>query len=452
MPSSKNCHPKTFSNMHHYRLHTCHSVWIFVLALTVFSGFLMFAPDRIRNKLCGDCETWYIPLAENILSGKGLVTRDGRRALDRPPGHVLILATTMGLGDLAGVSRNTAIYAFNVIALSVSTVLLFFITFKFWGIRSAWVISILWMSNPFVLWFLNQPYTEVPFFCTLYASVLCLVYSLSSRANKLSLVFLVGTLLGLSTLIRPIAFGLIFVFGVIIWLQTDNSQLKPKLMLIGFLLIGLLITVTPWATYVKYHTGKFTLQPNNAHAVGSLVEGLTFGTRKKGYRIGIPLRPDVKAFMEEMETIFFHYQTLPNGPKLYGPGGNYDIQKPRNVVRIALTKGLDKPIVFMRLTLLKLTRAWYGTDSNRGERIASYLQVVYFLAIIPAIVLILYRRENYLLARIAIGISLYFWLLASIFTPLVRYMIPALGLLLTLIPALWSNQSPKQLVKELGRP
>jgi len=427
--------------MHHYRLHTYHSVWVFVLALTVFSGFLAFAPDLVRNKPCGDCETWYIPVAENILSGKGLVTRNGKHALDRPPGHVLILATTMNLGDLAGVSRNTAILAFNVIALSVSTVLLFVITFKFWDIRSAWVISILWMSSPFVLWFLNQPYTEVPFFCTLYASVLCLIYSLSGRAKKLPLVFLAGILLGLSTLIRPIGIGLIVVFGIIIWLQADNSQLKPKLMLIGFFLIGLFITVTPWATYIKYHTGKFTLQPNHVHAARSLIEGLTFGTQKKGYRIGIPLRPDVKAFIEEMEPIFFHYQTLPDGPKLYGPGGSYDIQKPGNIVRIVLTKGLDKPIVFMRFALLKLTRAWYGTDSNRYERIASYLQFVYFLAIIPAIVLILYRRENRLLARIAIGISLYFWLLASIFTPLVRYMIPALGLLFTLIPALWATKS-----------
>jgi hypothetical protein len=256
-----------------------------------------------------------------------------------------------------------------------------------------------------------------------------------------TLVFLAGILLGLSTLIRPIGIGLFVVFGIIIWLQADNSQLKPKLMLIGFFLIGLFITVTPWATYIKYHTGKFTLQPNHVHAARSLIEGLTFGTQKKGYRIGIPLRPDVKAFIEEMEPIFFHYQTLPDGPKLYGPGGSYDIQKPGNIVRIVLTKGLDKPIVFMRFALLKLTRAWYGTDSNRYERIASYLQFVYFLAIIPAIVLILYRRENRLLARIAIGISLYFWLLASIFTPLVRYMIPALGLLFTLIPALWATKS-----------
>ena len=126
-------------------------------------------PDSVRQKSCSDCEGWYLPVAENLVAGNGLeVGVEKRPALDRPPGHVVLLAGLFWVLPNTLVDRETAIYAYNILLLALSCLILFSISKVYWGGRLALFTAAAWMSSPFVLWFLGQPYSEVPFFSALF--------------------------------------------------------------------------------------------------------------------------------------------------------------------------------------------------------------------------------------------------------------------------------------------
>ena len=128
---------------------------VMIASAIVVVMFLSLAPDNLLNKRCGDCETYYVPIAKNLLAGQGLVTSNGRPALERPPGHALILATVIGIGRVFKLEQQKAVYIFNTLAISLSTVLLFSIARRYWGLMSSLIVAGLWGLNPFLLWFSN---------------------------------------------------------------------------------------------------------------------------------------------------------------------------------------------------------------------------------------------------------------------------------------------------------
>jgi hypothetical protein len=67
------------------------------------------------------------------------------------------------------------------------------------------------MSYPFLLWLTIQPYSEIPFLVVFYASVCLLWLALLRRTRRWLVYFLLGCLLGIAMLIRPIALLLGFV-------------------------------------------------------------------------------------------------------------------------------------------------------------------------------------------------------------------------------------------------
>ncbi len=412
---------------------------IFSLALLYFGSLIIVAPDWLRDKPCSDCDGWYFPVAENLISGKGLVVGNNQRpALDRPPGHVFILAAALGIGNTLGLTKEVTVYCLNTILLSCAAVLLFLISKQFWGIGRGAITSLFWVTSPFVVWFINQPFSEVTFFIFFYSAVLGLFWSIQSSCNRLLWVFCVGICLGVASLIRPMGIGLVILFMGIYGVFLENVQnkfenwLSPLVVAIGFTLI-----FGPWQMYLWEKKGEILFISDGQHAHASVVEGFVFGVHKEDYRISIDLSPDVQMFMESMDKIIFSYQEVLNGDVKYGPGGDYDVRKLSSIPRIAANILKTRPVVAIKFVWLKIKRSWYGTDSHRYEKYAALLQIVYLLIIVPALIKVLRDKENRFIAIIAIAITGYFWLFCVMFTPLVRYMIPAIGVLFTLIPGLW---------------
>jgi len=412
---------------------------IFCLSILYFGSLLIVAPDWLKDKPCGDCEGWYFPVAENLISGNGLVVGNNRRpALDRPPGHVFILAVALWTGNALGLTKEVTVYCLNTILLSGAGVLLFLISKQFWGIGRGAIAPLFWVTSPFVVWFSNQPYSEVTFFIFLYSAVLGLLWSIQSSSHRFLWVFCVGICLGVASLIRPMGIGLVILFIGIYYILFKNVQnkfenwLSPLVVVIGFTLI-----IAPWQMYLWGKKGEILSISDGQHAYASVVEGFVFGVHKEDYRIGIDLSPDVRTFMENMDKIIFSYQEVLDGDVKYGPGGVYDVRILSNIPRIAANVLKEKPVVAIKFVWLKIKRSWYGTDSNRYEKYAVLLQIVYLLIIIPALITVLRDKEKRSIAIIAIAVTGYFWLFCVMFTPLVRYMIPAIGILFTLIPGLW---------------
>src|SRR5262249_26132349 len=94
------------------------------------------------------------------------------------------------------------------------------------------------------------------------------------------------------------------------------------------------------------------------------------------------------------------------------------------------------PAAVMKIFALKLARSWYGTDSRRKEGLILLIQIGY-LALISwggwrAWKLGGIHRT---FAAGAILIALYFWSMTFLVLSILRYMVPAMGVLFVLMAA-----------------
>jgi len=113
------------------------------------------------------------------------------------------------------------------------------------------------------------------------------------------------------------------------------------------------------------------------------------------------------------------------------------IESPMNLLSVMIDKLQNEPSSVLKLYLLKASRAWYATDSSRFEITVMMIQSVYLVLIIWG-TLSAWRsggnaRE---LAIIVIAVIVYFWMIATAVLSILRYMIPAIGLSMILVPGL----------------
>jgi hypothetical protein len=112
-----------------------------------------------------------------------------------------------------------------------------------------------------------------------------------------------------------------------------------------------------------------------------------------------------------------------------------------NLIAIEATK---EKLGAFQLVGMKILRAWFGTDSHAYEVSAATLSVLYGLLILGGFIGALRQRLVPIpVAALLIGLTFYFWSLSVLFEPLVRYMVPHLGLLFVVIPGLWRPNSNK---------
>ena len=202
---------------------------------------------------------------------------------------------------------------------------------------------------------------------------------------------------------------------------------------------GVWVALAPWQVYLFNKTGSFVFLSDGAHSHRSVVEGLIFGIRSEEYKVDIPLSPDIRQFMEEMHSTVFSYEQVPGGADLYGPGAPLDVRETTNVLKIAATRLSENVALALRFFWLKVSRSWYGTDSHRNERLVGYLQIFYLTVCGLGLIQTIRRPQTRMLALLVSLMVLYFWAFSVVFTPLVRYMIPALGFLFLLAPGAFAS-------------
>jgi 4-amino-4-deoxy-L-arabinose transferase-like glycosyltransferase len=408
-------------------------LWVFVSAALFFTICLALMPDSVREKQCSDCEGWYIPVAENLASGNGLVVgTNNRPALERPPGQVLLLSglfkVTRGL-----IEKEIAIYAYNVALLSVAAVLLFTIGRFYWGTTGGLITTGLWVTCPFVLWFLNQPFSEVPFFVAVYAGVWFVIRAVNARGIA-GWWLLVGVALGCATLIRPIGFALLLPLLIFAWLSARQHSKKLRAMGMFCAVVGYIAVLSPWHIYLWDQTRAPQFLSAGSHAHRSIVEGMIFGIRSEEYKKGLELHFKVREFMEEIYQIVFLQETDPELFERYGPNGTDDIRSTNRLLRIAGDHLFGDPELVARFVWLKISRSWYGTDSHNYENVTLPLQSCYLILLMLGS-LGAWKRTRFIGLVILVWlVSIYFWVFSVMFTPLLRYMIPAVGLQFLLAP------------------
>jgi 4-amino-4-deoxy-L-arabinose transferase-like glycosyltransferase len=307
---------------------------------------------------------------------------------------------------------------FILLGFGFTSVLLYQLARVIWGARPALATAAIWMTYPFALWLTRQPNSEVPFMIILYGALLLCLRTLVCQPRHWLSYGVVGLLLGGAMLIRPIAIGLGFVLGGLLWVGARRMDRRARLRAVTLVLLGNLVAILPWEAWMYARTGQ--LVPLSTGGTPSMRDGLTFAVNKKGFRQGIAVAPDVKELMQEIQQ---QYDTLTS----FGA-----------VVAALQEQWQKRPIAVVKLYALKLARSWYGTDSQRWEKPILWIQLLYVSVLLWSSV-VAWKQSGWA-RQLTIGVWLivfYFWGMNLISLPLLRYTVPMAGLAFVLVPALW---------------
>jgi 4-amino-4-deoxy-L-arabinose transferase-like glycosyltransferase len=386
---------------------------ILATSMLVTVAFSKVLPKTFRLNEGSDYFFSYEPAARNLLAGRGFSRGDENPVTAYPPGYPLILAGIFSASKWLGVSEDASLWAFAVICMALVSMFVFLLTRMLWGTLPALITSLIWMTYPFALWLTKQPNSELPFMVVLYGG-LCLFWSTLSRRLPARVYFLCGLIFGVAMLIRPIAIGIGLVLGLIVWFTRQELVRRVRLLMIVMLLLGNVVAVAPWEAWVFAKTGNVILLSTNG--VKSMRDGLTFAVESKGYRQDGNISADVVQVMDDIRARENGITTLSD-------------------FRSILSQEFrSQPIAVIKLLLLKTARSWYGTDSQRLEGPILLIQLMY-LALVAWGAWSAWKRGG-LQRKFVIGallVTLYFWGMTFLALSILRYMVPAVGLLFVLI-------------------
>jgi len=384
--------------------------FLYILLFSVLTQivFLAVIPGGHRENESSDYTTFYARVAQNLLDGKGLVTSDGKIASDYPPGFPVYLAAHFYLADRLALARDSLITATNILLMSLSCLLVGWIAESLFTRNIAAVSAVLWATYLFNLWLVKQPNSEVPFIFLFYLAICFFLRGVSSP--KIVWFALVGLLLGLAALIRPIILFLPFVLAVLLLLYRE-IRLRHRLSCAALIIAAFLVVILPWEAKLGLQTGR--LVPLSTNGPASILDGLTFATKtgKGGDHAWVPA----------------HVQTLAQRVR----ENQHSLHTTGEVIGFMFSQMLNDPGSVIEMGILKTARSWYGTNAMWHERPVAIIQLVYLLLIAPGIYLAWQRfPTKRFLCLSLLATVLYFWGMTVIVLSILRYMVPAIGFLL----------------------
>ena len=221
-------------------------------------------------------------------------------------------------------------------------------------------------------------------------------------------------------LIRPAAIGLPVLLAIILWFSLPDKAIRTRLVSIGLLLIGVSLIILPSEVWVYSQSNEVILLSKGGEA--SIRDGLTFAANKKGYREDILIPGNVQLLTDD----------------LLGYAQSGQMGKLQNILTVLVQEFRLRPMDVISLYAFKALRSWYATDSGRFEMPSIFLQGLYFVAIIVSSGKSWQRggraRHMAVAAWLILG---YFWFITIAVLSILRYMLPAIGLLFLLLPAIF---------------
>ena len=384
---------------------------VFALSLIVTLGFWHFAPFGAMRNESSDYAHFYEPVARQILAGHGVVRPDGSPAARYPPGFPALLAGAFAVAAFLRVPETVALGGLNAVGLAISSVLLYAIAKRVWHPRAALLAAAAWMTYPLSLWFTKQPNSEIPFLVFVYGAYLFLANALWREQGRQGFAFAGGVLAGGAMLIRPIGVGLGLLMAAAILFTLRGRERPGRWRAAGLVLLGNLIVVMPWEIWLSAQTGK--LVPLSTGGVMSVRDGLTFAQQTQD------LPADVAALARDIRTRYKDLRTLPA------------------IGNLLMEEIQARPAAVMKLLAIKAVRSWYGTESRRREPVILAIQACYLVLIVCCAAAAVRRGGRPRQLAFLVGATgLYFWGMAFLTLSIVRYLVPAVGLLFLVLPVL----------------
>jgi 4-amino-4-deoxy-L-arabinose transferase-like glycosyltransferase len=388
-----------------------------VLPVVCTGAFWLVLPAAYRASESSDFPSFYEPVAVRLLAGQGITTESGAVAMRYPPGYPIVLAAAIGAGRALGLSEEHALDVLALACVAISSLLLHLIARDIWSGWAALVPSAAWSTYPLALWLTKQPNSELVFTPLLFACAFALWKITRDVRPRAGMVLAVGACAGAAMLVRPIALFLPLVCGALVLVLAKEWSVRARAVTAASVLAVALLVVLPWELRASGAAGHFVMLSDGG--VPTMRDGLTFAVNaKKDYRAGIRV-PD--AVRTVMISFYAQYDQLDS----YGA-----------IARAMLAESGRHPAGMAGLVVLKLVRAWYGTDSQRLEGYIAVIQLVYLALLAWAwYVARCAGGERKRLAFIVASILILFWCMSVLALPLVRHMVPAIGMAFVLLPA-----------------
>ncbi|MEL7061706.1 MAG: glycosyltransferase family 39 protein [Acidobacteriota bacterium] len=365
--------------------------------------FLVALPTQLAVNESTDFTTFYRPVAENAWSGAGWTDRDGQPAVRYPPGFPLLLVPVMAVGGGPG-----ALAVFVGLCVGVAGGALFFWARHATDAVTAGLVALAFASYPVWLWATKQPNSELPFLSLFFLALVAWWRANASRRWP-AWALAAGALVGAAALVRPIAVGLALPLAVValLWRQAPRWR---RIAAVGLLLAAQLLTVAPWVVWMHEQTGRW--MPLSSGGKLSVLDGLTFAV-DPGVEPPPWLSDDVETLMREI------------GASRAALGSTHDV-----LTHVARRAASD-PAPVAQLLAIKAVRAWYGTESMRLDPWIAAVQAIY-LALASFGMVLLWRAggERRRLALAILFVVGYFWGMTILVLSILRYMLPAMALLM----------------------
>ena len=374
-----------------------------LLTMLVLAAFWTLLPNRWQENQNFDFTCCYEPVARNFLAGRGFLQDNGRFGSGYPPGFSLLLAGVFSAGEWIGEAEAMRLYiGIFVLATVLALYALGRAVGGFWLGRVAGVIV---LGYPFFLWLAKQPNSEtpfIPFLVLMFYSYVRLVHADALSNSMWRWAAACGFFAALASLVRPIAIfsGLSLALCALFMLRERVSWMK-RCALVAVVAGVNLVTVLPWELKVRTEIGRWVLLSTNG-GVGFL-EGVTFGLGSKDLK-PVAVSADVLELMRRGEL---------NKDRVQSVGGLFGF---------LAGEAKDHPAGFAKFMWIKITRVWYATHEGYQEMRTMLVQGLFTLMALFGIWSL--RKRDPATATGLVVFTLYFWAMASLVLPLLRYMVP----------------------------
>jgi 4-amino-4-deoxy-L-arabinose transferase-like glycosyltransferase len=389
--------------------------WIVFLAACAAVGvFWQCVPGEwtLASNRMRDYQT-YFEVATNLATGKGLVSASGRIATIYPPGYSMLLAALMHLASWTGVAYETWVALFTMASVALTAVLLFNLAWRILGLRAAWITAALWISYPSALWLSKQPSSDTAMLPFFYGALLLSLPLLLDESDSLALAAGAGALLGASVLIRPIALLAAPLLACCLAYYGSRESWWRRLRPAVALLIAYAAVMLPWEVWVWQRTGHWI--PASTNGPASISDGLTQAVSPRGYRSAIEIPVGVRLIMEDAQARLKERRLHTRG----------------DVAEFFTEAARDRPLQLAQLLWWKAKRSWYGTNAQRSEETLLAWNHALYLVLSVAGALLLWQGAGSGRRWLIVSglLVLYLWGMTVIVLSIVRYMLPAVGLL-----------------------
>ncbi|MBN1120864.1 MAG: glycosyltransferase family 39 protein [Anaerolineae bacterium] len=393
------------------------AILVFFAAILISIIFWVALPVRFEIATSTDFDNYYRSVAMALLNGEGFTTHDQYPAIRYTPGYPLILAGVFGTANFLGIPEQIALSIFILLGSGLAAVLIFLLASSIWEPCPALIAAALWTTYPFALIVFRQATAALPFIIAFYGALLLFWTHIRRQSRSGWAYLVVGLLIGIATLIRPVAIWIGLLFATILIASLCKVPFSRRLLLAGLLIAANLITILPWQMWVTTQTNESVLLTTGG--VPSIRDGLTFAAADKD-RADVAVPPDVLILQQ---SILDQYA---------------DLHSFGDVIHTMWGHLKTEPLAVIELFVIKAARSWYGTDSQQYDRWILLVQIPYLIAIGWGLIATLrHNQPARWLGSIILLIGLYFWEMTILVLSILRYMIPAIGLLFILVPAIF---------------